>query len=98
MKRSFLVTLLLVLTLILGLSAVGLNNSPTLAGDDGPETIRIGATIPLTGRYAGGGDQVQRGYQLAVDAINAEGGVYVEEYDRQIPLELIVLDDESDPV
>ena len=28
--------------------------------------------------------------------INAAGGVYVKEYDKKIPLELIVLDDESD--
>jgi branched-chain amino acid transport system substrate-binding protein len=70
----------------------------TLAQDDGPETIVIGATVPLTGRYAGGGAQVERGYTMAVEAINAEGGVFVEEFDRQIPLELVLLDDESDPV
>lgn len=90
MKRFFLVSVLLLV-----LSALG---ALTVAQDAGPETIVIGATVPLTGRYAGGGGQVERGYRLAVEDINAEGGVYVEEYDRQIPLELIVLDDESDPV
>lgn len=97
MKRSFLVTLFLVLTLTLGLSSVGVSG-PTQADGNGPDTILIGATIPLSGRYAGPAVQVQRGYELGVEMINAEGGVYVEEYDRQIPLELMILDDESDPV
>ncbi|MCI0712352.1 MAG: amino acid ABC transporter substrate-binding protein [Chloroflexi bacterium] len=91
MKRSLVVTILILMVLSAGVAM------PTRA-QDGPETIKIGASIPLTGRYAGGGAQVERGYQIAVEDINAEGGVYVEEYDRQIPLELIVLDDESDPV
>lgn len=91
MKRIFFLVSLLGAMLLLSLTIVG-------AQDEGPETIKIGATVPLTGRYAGGGTQVERGYMLGIEAINAEGGVYVEEYDRQIPLELILLDDESDPV
>src|SRR3990172_7794185 len=71
--------------------------APTEAPPPAPETIKVGAVIPLTGAFAGGGAQVQRGYQLAVEAVNAAGGIYVEEYDTQIPLELIELDDASDP-
>lgn len=62
-----------------------------------PETIKVGAVVPLSGGFAGGGAQVDRGYQYAVDDINADGGVFVEEFGKKIPLELIVLDDESDP-
>lgn len=82
---------LLVVVILLSLSI-------TTAQDNGPETIKIGATIPLTGRYAGGGAQVERGYTMAVEAVNEMGGVMVEEFGRQIPLELIIRDDESDPV
>ena len=92
MKRMFLTIIIL---LAVTASAFG---ALTLAQDDGPEAIVIGATVPLTGRYAGGGGQVERGYTMAVEAINADGGVFVEEFDRQIPLELVLLDDESDPV
>lgn len=91
MKRTFWLVILLVGVLLLG-------SANLLAQDEAPESILIGATIPLTGRYAGGGAQVERGYRIAVDDINAAGGVYVAAYDQQIPLELIILDDESDPV
>ena len=40
-------------------------------------SIKIGAVVPLTGRYAAGGEQVKNGYELAVDAINKAGGVDV---------------------
>jgi len=64
---------------------------------EAPEAIVLGAVIPLTGAFAGGGAQVERGYQLAVEEINAEGGVFVEAYNTRIPLQLNILDDESDP-
>jgi branched-chain amino acid transport system substrate-binding protein len=75
-------------------------DEPTTTGGgavEAPEVIRIGAVIPLTGAFAGGGAQIERGYIYAVDAINEAGGVYVEEFDAQIPLELDVRDDASDP-
>lgn len=64
---------------------------------DAPAAIAVGAVVPLTGAFAGGGAQVERGYQMAVEDINAAGGVFVEAYNASIPLELNVLDDESDP-
>jgi branched-chain amino acid transport system substrate-binding protein len=89
MKRSIL--FLLIVLLAVGAGTV------TVAQDAAPDSISIGAVIPLTGRYAGGGAQVQRGYQLAVDDINAAGGVHVDEYNADLPLKLTILDDESDP-
>ena len=62
-----------------------------------PEYIEVGASIPLTGKFGSLGSQVQVGYQYAIDAINANGGVYVEEYGTKIPLRLTAYDDESDP-
>jgi len=60
-----------------------------------PATIKIGVVVPLTGRYAAGGEQVKNGYTLAVDDINAAGGVEIG--GQKVPLELVILDDESDP-
>ncbi len=63
---------------------------------EAPESIKIGAVVPLTGAFAGGGAQIERGYIYAVDAINEAGGVFVEEFGTSIPLELVVEDDASD--
>lgn len=91
MKRSYLISVLLLTVVLAGLGTLA------FAQDEAPEAILIGAVIPLTGRYAGGGAQVERGYQLAIEAINEAGGVHVEELDADLPLSLTILDDESDP-
>lgn len=67
------------------------------AQEPAPEVINVGAVVPLTGAFAGGGAQVERGYRMAVEDVNADGGVYVEAFDATIPIELDLLDDESDP-
>ena len=64
---------------------------------DAPESITIGAVVPLTGAFAGGGAQIERGYRYAVEAINEAGGVSVAEFGVSLPLELEVRDDASDP-
>jgi ABC-type branched-subunit amino acid transport system substrate-binding protein len=71
--------------------------APPEEGMEGPEFILIGSSAPLTGIFAGFGAGCTFGAQAAVDDINAQGGIYVEEYDRQIPVKLIVVDNESDP-
>src|SRR5437879_6560425 len=67
-----------------------LSTAPVVAA----ETIKVGAVVPLTGRYGAGGAQVRAGYELAVEAINTAGGVSVA--GKKLPLELRILDDESD--
>ena len=62
-----------------------------------PATIKIGASIALTGRFAAGGVDVADGYKMAVKHINEAGGIMVKEFNKKIPLELIIYDDESDP-
>ena len=73
------------------LLAVGLGAWPTLTA---AQTIKVGAVVPLTGRYAAGGAQVRAGYEIAVEDVNRTGGVTVG--GRKMPLELVLLDDESD--
>jgi branched-chain amino acid transport system substrate-binding protein len=64
-------------------------------GSGGGQTIKIGAVVPLTGRYGPGGEQIKNGYELAVETINNAGGVTVG--GTKMPLELTILDDASDP-
>jgi branched-chain amino acid transport system substrate-binding protein len=63
-----------------------------------PATIKIGTVIALTGRMASGGKDIKAGYELAVKHINENGGIFVKEFAKKIPVELIILDDESDTV
>jgi branched-chain amino acid transport system substrate-binding protein len=58
------------------------------------QAVKVGAVVPLTGRYGAGGAQVRAGYEIAIEQINAAGGVSVG--GKKMPLELALLDDESD--
>jgi branched-chain amino acid transport system substrate-binding protein len=83
MRRIILVSLALALALI-GFSPAGI-----------AQTIKLGAVVPLTGRYAALGAQVRAGYEIAVQQLNAAGGVTVG--GKKMQIELSMLDDESDP-
>src|SRR5438034_9220650 len=74
---------------LLALALLGLGPVPALA-----QTVKIGAVVPLTGRYGAGGAQVRTGYEIAVEHVNAGGGVSIG--GKKTPLELVLLDDESD--
>jgi branched-chain amino acid transport system substrate-binding protein len=75
--------------ILLALAVLGAAPMPVLA-----QTVKVGAVVPLTGRYGAGGAQVRAGYEIAVEHINAAGGVTVG--GKKQPLELVLLDDESD--
>jgi branched-chain amino acid transport system substrate-binding protein len=109
-KRIF--VLLLSLTMIFALSACGgggngggddsaaggaETEAATGAAGDAPEFIKIGVPTPITGNIAGFGIGTPYMEELAVQAVNAQGGIYIEEYDKKIPLKIFVVDTESDP-
>lgn len=83
MRRMILISLSLAFGL-LGFSSLG-----------SAQTIKVGAVVPLTGRYAALGAQVRAGYEIGVEQVNAAGGVSVA--GKKLQIELIMLDDESDP-
>ncbi len=63
-----------------------------------PDTIKFGAAIQLSGAVAAPAEALQlRDWKLWVEQTNARGGIYVPEYDKRIPVELILYDDGSDP-
>ena len=68
------------------------------SGASAPAAIKVGTVISLTGRMASGGKDVKAGYEIALKHINAGGGVQVREFGKKIPIELIMVDDESDTV
>jgi branched-chain amino acid transport system substrate-binding protein len=52
--------------------------------------IRVGASVSLTGRYQVEGRMTQQGYELAVEMLNAKGGVNGHRF------ELVIYDNQSD--
>lgn len=67
-------------------AAVALVAAPALAGP-----IRIGFNVPLTGFAAADGNSALKGAELAVEQVNAAGGINGD------PLELVVYDDQASP-
>ena len=59
--------------------------------------ILIGTNLPMTGILAGAGREQKWSYEQAVADINAKGGIFVKEYNKKLPVKLIVADDESNP-
>jgi len=88
MKKKLLVILLVGVFSVAGLSSWGL-------AKEAPKTIKLGSSCSLTGPFGSGGAMAKAGYEIAIEHINAKGGVFVKEFNKKIPLELILLDDES---
>ncbi len=73
--------------------------APDLAQAAGkaPDKIRFGNPIALSGPYSAGAMMSQiRAYDMWVEEINAKGGIFVREYGKKIPVEIIRYDDKSD--
>lgn len=62
-----------------------------LAGAANADSIKIGVDQPLTGAFAASGTYIVNGAKIAVEEINAKGGVLGS------PLELVVEDNKSNP-
>jgi branched-chain amino acid transport system substrate-binding protein len=70
---------------------VGVISIASLCAEAAQAEIRIGVAGAMTGPYAWFGEQYQRGTELAVEDLNAKGGVLAQS------VELIVGDDFCDP-
>ncbi|MBW2030247.1 MAG: amino acid ABC transporter substrate-binding protein [Deltaproteobacteria bacterium] len=81
---------------VVAVMTLGLTVAPSSAST-APETIKLGCVISLTGPFAIGGSWIRQGYDIAVKHINETGGVYVNDYGKRIPLEIVYLDNESNP-
>ena len=73
-------------------AAAALALSLGLCGIASAESLRIGLAVPVTGTSAAGGEIVRNGVQMAIDEINANGGI-----DGKWMIELITEDNQNDP-
>ena len=70
---------------------------PALAAGKAPDKILFGNPIALSGPFSMGAEMSQtRAYDMWVEDVNAKGGIYVKEYGKKIPVEIIRYDDKSD--
>ncbi len=60
----------------------------------GPEVIKIGASLALTGNLARFGNMMKNGYELWKEKVNAAGGINVG--GKKMKVEIIYYDDQSD--
>lgn len=90
------ISLPLTLILVLLLNACGAV-APSAGAREAPEKIIIGNAIALSGPNAPAAALSQvPSYDLWVDDVNAAGGIYVKEFDKKIPVEILRYDDTSD--
>jgi branched-chain amino acid transport system substrate-binding protein len=91
MKKRVFLAFMLVISVLMFLFSAPVNAAPA------KDKIRIGQAVSLSGPIAiihgSGPAQTQK---LWVDEVNAKGGIYVKEYNKRLPIELIVYDDKSD--
>jgi len=80
----------LLFLLFLGRTAVAANASERTE-------IIVGTHLPLTGILSQIGKEQQWAYERSVKDINAAGGIFVAEYEKKLPVRLIILDDQSSP-
>jgi len=97
MSKKSLAALALAVLALAGCASGGSGGGSGGSGGSGApgDTIKIGASLPLTGALASFGPILQAGYQAAVDEVNAAGGLSADGQSHQV--ELVVLDSASDP-
>lgn len=86
-------SLLLVGTTVMGCGSTekASGSAGTAGASNSGDTIKIGAVVPLTGDVPALGESAKNGYQLAVDTVNANGGINGKQ------VEIIFEDDENQP-
>jgi len=98
----------LALLLVISLIAIGCPTpTPPVEEEEGPpppppppptkDKIVVGMSRPLSGPLAIIGDSALRIiYETWVPIVNADGGIYLSEYGKKLPIELKIYDDKSD--
>ena len=67
--------------------------SPALA----KETIRLGFSMALTGIYSQGAPSQMNAYQIWKEKVNEQGGIFVKDLGKKLPVEFVYYDDKSSP-
>jgi branched-chain amino acid transport system substrate-binding protein len=64
--------------------------------EQAPKDIAIGVVMPITGREAKPGQYQREGIELAIKQINDNGGIFLKDYGKKLPIREVFYDDGSD--
>lgn len=64
---------------------------------EAPDKIRVGVILPLSGPVSWAGSSLKAGADLALEETNADGGIFMKEFNKKIPVEVIYEDNQSKP-
>jgi len=93
-RRRQLAALLVVVPLAVAACAPSQRSSSGGSSSGVPDTITVGATLPLTGTESKVGGRYKQGYELAFDLANRAGGIDVN--GKKVKVQLKLLDDTTD--
>ena len=62
----------------------------------GTNEVAVGVVLPITGREAKPGQFQREGIELAIHQINQDGGIFIHELDKKLPVKEVFYDDGSD--
>ena len=78
--------------------AAGVTGGPAAWAGEQPAAVKIGATLAITGPlspdWGPGSLDFMRMWEKQV---NAQGGIFVKEFNARLPLQFVIYDDESNP-
>jgi branched-chain amino acid transport system substrate-binding protein len=80
-----------------GAAAVGSSLIPTRSWAKTRDYILIGHPAPMTGPIAVFGETAAFADEFATAEINNQGGVYIKDLDKKLPIKVISMDTESNP-
>src|SRR5437773_7423211 len=69
-----------------GAAPTGAPGAPSASGGAATGEIKLGTVLPITGAFSASGTYFQQGYQMAIDEVNAAGGVDVGGKKMQVTL------------
>lgn len=87
-RRVFLAVFIVIMLFILAFQ-------PVYGQKAVPKTVKIGVMYEKTGPLAPTGTRFEWGMTKAVEQVNKDGGIYIKEYDKKLPIELVTADHQS---
>ena len=79
----------------LAISLTVMTSTAAFGAEEAPKSIKIGAVIDVTGPLAAFGVQCKWGYEKAAQDINKQGGIFVKEFNKKIPVEMLYGDHQA---